>query len=88
MIAFLENEPEVAEFLTHVKAIVTQSVNRYTQRGFKHLMVSFGCTGGQHRSVYCAEQMFKHLQTNSKIKIVIRHLEQEMKGTDATPQQQ
>lgn len=84
VIAFLENEPEVAEFLTHVKAIVSQSVNRYTQRGFKNLMVSFGCTGGQHRSVYCAEQMVKHLQHNNNIKIVLHHLEQEMKGTIAT----
>ncbi|MBN2742416.1 MAG: phosphotransferase [Marinilabiliaceae bacterium] len=80
VITFLEQEDEVAEFLSHAKALVSQSVNRYTQRGFKNLMVNFGCTGGQHRSVYCAEQLAKHLQGNPDVKVTLRHLEQEMKA--------
>jgi len=59
---FLDNLPETETFFNHVKGIVNQSVARYLRRGFNNLMVSFGCTGGQHRSVYCAERMAASLR--------------------------
>jgi len=48
-------------------------------RTFTNLMVSFGCTGGQHRSVYCAEQLAEHLRDTCDVRITLRHIEQEMK---------
>ena len=50
------------QFLSSVLSLVDASVSKYQSRGFKNLMVSFGCTGGQHRSVYLAEQLAKHLR--------------------------
>jgi RNase adaptor protein for sRNA GlmZ degradation len=58
-------------------ALVDASVSNYQRRGFKHLMVSFGCTGGQHRSVYLAEQVAKRLSGRSGVKVVLQHREQE-----------
>jgi RNase adaptor protein for sRNA GlmZ degradation len=60
-------------------SLVDASVSAYQRRGFKHLMVSFGCTGGQHRSVYLAEQLAKHLRGKASdgVEVVVRHREQE-----------
>jgi RNase adaptor protein for sRNA GlmZ degradation len=60
-------------------SLVDASVNEYRRRGFKNLMVSFGCTGGQHRSVYLAEQLAEHLR-GSGVDVVVRHIEQEKMG--------
>ncbi len=78
VIQFLENEPEMSEFLGHVFALVKQSVKKYVERGFTHLMVNFGCTGGQHRSVYCAEKLATELKTTFDININLNHIEQEI----------
>jgi RNase adaptor protein for sRNA GlmZ degradation len=78
VIQFLENEPEMSEFLNHVFALIDQSVFKYIERNFTHLMVSFGCTGGQHRSVYSAENLSKHLKEKFDINIIIQHIEQEI----------
>jgi len=78
VIAFLEKEEEVHDFLKHVYALVDQSIDTYLRRGFTALMVSFGCTGGQHRSVYSAEQLAGHLRNKYKeVTIELRHIARE-----------
>lgn len=77
VIDFLENEQEVNNFLNNVRAILKQGVNNYLSRGFTDLMVSFGCTGGQHRSVYCAATIAQWLRVNyPDIAIEVKHHEQ------------
>jgi len=63
-----------------VSSLVDSSVREYQRRGFKNLMVSFGCTGGQHRSVYLAEQLAKHLRLRDGVEIVLHHRELENMG--------
>ena len=75
----LKQQPEVQPFLDHVFGIVDHSVETYLARNFEHLQVNFGCTGGQHRSVYCAEQLAAHLKTNPYITLSLNHLEQKFK---------
>jgi aminoglycoside/choline kinase family phosphotransferase len=77
VIQFLEKEPSVESFLNSVTQLVDLSVKNYLERGFNHIMVSFGCTGGQHRSVYCASQLAKKMSKKSGLKIVLRHRMQE-----------
>jgi aminoglycoside/choline kinase family phosphotransferase len=77
VIEYLNQQESVHVFLTSVIALVDDSVSAYQHRGFKHLMVSFGCTGGQHRSVYLAEQLAKHLRARDGLEVVVRHREQE-----------
>ena len=79
VIAFFGKEPEMASFLKDVFSIVEKSVEKYISRGFKNLMVNFGCTGGQHRSVYSAEQLASHLQHKYKLNVDLKHVEQDMK---------
>ncbi|MCX6280032.1 MAG: phosphotransferase [Bacteroidetes bacterium] len=77
VIHFLQEELSVKSFLDNVFSLVDQSVSTYTSRGFENLMVSFGCTGGRHRSVYCAEQLARRIQAYPQVKVVLRHIEQE-----------
>lgn len=77
VIRFLEERSEMAEFLKHSFALIDQSVSTYIKRGFTNLSVGFGCTGGQHRSVYAAEQMAKHLKNKFKVNVVLSHREQD-----------
>lgn len=79
VIDFLNKEDDIKKFIKHVTNLVDQSVDKYQKRSFTNLMISFGCTGGQHRSVYCAEALAKHLKSKFDIKLVLRHLELEMK---------
>lgn len=79
VVNFLRNEPEMESFLKSVFELVDQSVEKYISRKFKHLMVNFGCTGGQHRSVYSVEQLAKHLKDKYQVNVVIKHVEQDMK---------
>ncbi len=73
---FLLDDGEITTFMDHVKAIADQSVQRYIERGFTSLMFSFGCTGGQHRSVFSAESLCQHLRTKfPNVKIVLTHRE-------------
>ena len=62
MIRFLEEDGEVLVFLDSVYKLVDAHVQRFLERGFTHLQLCFGCTGGQHRSVYCACAVGKHLK--------------------------
>jgi aminoglycoside/choline kinase family phosphotransferase len=78
---YLNRQESVRQFLSSVLALVDRSVSTYQGRGFKNLMVSFGCTGGQHRSVYLAEQLAKHLRGTSGVEVVVRHIELEKMGT-------
>jgi aminoglycoside/choline kinase family phosphotransferase len=77
VIDYLERQSSVHQYLSSVLSLVDSSVSAYRRRGFKDLMVSFGCTGGQHRSVYLAEQLAKHLQGVSGVDVVLRHIELE-----------
>jgi hypothetical protein len=75
VINYLDQLKSVGQFFSNAAALVDASVHEYQRRGFKNLMVSFGCTGGQHRSVYLAEQMAKHLRGRKGIEVVLRHRE-------------
>ena len=77
VIEYLEQQESVRQFLANVIALVDSSVSNYQSRGFKDLMVSFGCTGGQHRSVYLAEQLAKHLRTSNGVEVLVHHRELE-----------
>jgi hypothetical protein len=77
VIDYLNQQESVHQFLASVMSLVDASVSEYQRRGFKSLMVSFGCTGGQHRSVYLAEQLAKRLRARSGVDVVVRHRELE-----------
>ncbi len=74
---YLAQQASAHQFMTNVNALVDASVSDYQRRGFKSLMVSFGCTGGQHRSVYFAEQLAQRLRSRSGVEVVLRHRELE-----------
>lgn len=77
VIRFLEDDGEIIGFLEHVYGVVDPHVATYAKRGFTSLMVSFGCTGGQHRSVYCAEHLATHLsELYPDIRVRLIHREQ------------
>ena len=77
VIRFLEDDGEITGFLEHVYGVVDPHVETYSRRGFTSLMVSFGCTGGQHRSVYCAEHLAHHLaEKYPEIRVRLIHREQ------------
>jgi aminoglycoside/choline kinase family phosphotransferase len=77
VIEFLNQQESVHQFLASVFSLVDASVTEYQRRGFKNLMVSFGCTGGQHRSVYLAEQLAKRLRERNGVQVEVRHRELE-----------
>ena len=73
---FLEDDGEILTFLQSAYNMVDASVKRYKDRGFTNLMVSFGCTGGQHRSVYSAQKMAEHIHHKFDVEVVLIHREQ------------
>jgi len=77
VIEYLNQQESVHQYLASVMSLVDASVSNYQQRGFKNLMVSFGCTGGQHRSVYLAEQVAKRLRGRTGLDVVVAHRELE-----------
>ena len=76
VIQFLEEDGEILTFLEHAFELVDASVRRYKDRGFANLMVSFGCTGGQHRSVYSAQKLALHLNATFGVEVQLIHREQ------------
>ena len=81
VIRFLEEDGEIAVFLEHVYALVDASVKRYMERGFTSLSVCFGCTGGQHRSVYSAQHLAEHLNKKFGVQVNLMHREQNIEQT-------
>lgn len=75
VIVYLKAYPEMDAFLENVFNIVDAAVKNYMERGFKNLMVSFGCTGGRHRSVYCAEKLSRHLNEKFGLNVTPEHTE-------------
>jgi aminoglycoside/choline kinase family phosphotransferase len=80
VIDYLNQQESVHQFFASVLSLVDASVSSYRQRGFKNLMISFGCTGGQHRSVYLAEQLAKHFRATNGVDVAVRHIELEKLG--------
>jgi len=80
VIEYLNQQESVHQFLASVMALLDASVNEYQRRGFKNLMVSFGCTGGQHRSVFLAEQVARRLRGRNGVEVVVRHREVEARS--------
>lgn len=81
VIRFLEDDGEINVFLEHVYALVDASVKRYMERGFTSLSVCFGCTGGQHRSVYSAQHLAEHLNRKFGVQVHLVHREQNIEKT-------
>lgn len=79
VIDFLENDGEITEFLSHVYALTDAHVKRYLERGFTSLMICFGCTGGQHRSVYSAQHTAEHIHNKFGVRVELLHREQNIK---------
>src|SRR4030088_3580755 len=75
VIDYLNQQENVHQFLASVLSLVDASVSEYQRRGFKSLMVSFGCTGGQHRSVYLAEQLARRFRGRNGVEVVVTHRE-------------
>jgi len=84
---FIEQQTRMTEFLNSVFDIVDITVEDYIRRGFDSLIVSFGCTGGQHRSVYAADALARHLRNKFKVKIDLKHIEQENKNWKNNPEE-
>ncbi|MEE9462459.1 MAG: RNase adapter RapZ [Bacteroidales bacterium] len=75
VIDFMTSKQEVSDFLGKIFALVDQSVEVYMQREYTNLMINFGCTGGQHRSVYCAEQLKAYLEEKHPVNVILKHRE-------------
>jgi aminoglycoside/choline kinase family phosphotransferase len=88
VIEYLRAEESMAQFVENAFALVDASVAAYQRRGFKDLMVSFGCTGGQHRSVYLAELLAKHLASKAGVEVVVRHLNLEQREREQREREQ
>jgi aminoglycoside/choline kinase family phosphotransferase len=72
---YFQARPEVEQFLHHVFGLVQQAVGNYLSRGFVRLAVFFGCTGGQHRSVYAAEHLARQIREVCKLEVEVEHLQ-------------
>lgn len=81
VIEFLETDGEITTFLDHCYALVDAAVSRYMERGFTSLMIAYGCTGGQHRSVYSAQHTAEHIARKFNCKVELSHREQNIEQT-------
>lgn len=80
VIEYLERQTKMQDYLNSIFDIVDISVEEYIKRGFSNLSVNFGCTGGQHRSVYAADALARHLKNKYQVKVELCHREQEQKN--------
>lgn len=78
VIRFLEDDGEIVRFLDTIYPLIDQHVKRYMERNFTDLMISFGCTGGQHRSVYAAQHVAEHIHRKFGVKVSLIHREQNL----------
>lgn len=78
VIKFLEDDGEIVDFLENIYPLVDRHVKRYLDRNFTNLMISFGCTGGQHRSVYAAQHVAEHIHRKFGVKVLLVHREQNL----------
>ena len=76
---FLEQQTKMPDFLNGVFTLTDIAVEDYIKRGFSNLMISFGCTGGQHRSVYAADALARHLRNKFRVNITLNHMVQDPK---------
>ena len=74
---FLEQQTKMNSFLNSVWDLIDINIEDYLQRGFENLQINFGCTGGQHRSVFAAEQTARHLRNKYKLNVELQHTNQE-----------
>ena len=79
---FKQHSGEIEEFLRPIKALVGFAAKAYGRKGHTNLTVSFGCMGGQHRSVYCAERLSEWLRTSLHVQVATRHLVIGGKGSE------
>jgi len=79
VIDYLKSDKSVSSFLRNVNSIIDMAIIDYQKRNFTDILISFGCTGGQHRSVYCAEQLSRHLARKFDIDVDVRHRDFEFK---------
>lgn len=75
VIEFLDQQNDANEFLSSTFALVDMSADKYEERNFAHLRVNYGCTGGHHRSVYCAERLAEHLRESQNVRVTLWHRE-------------
>lgn len=75
---FLDQKPEVSYFVKNAIHLTKPGIDKYIERGFEHLMINFGCTGGQHRSVYCAEAYARELNKMYDMEVVVKHHQMEI----------
>ena len=81
MITFLEEKTKAPVFLEGVKKVISISIEDYIDRNFNNLEINFGCTGGQHRSVYCADQIAMYIKTHyPSVQVNVQHIVQEEKN--------
>ncbi len=77
VIDFLETKTKINDFLYHIQKVISISIEDYIQRDFENLIISFGCTGGQHRSVYCADQIGKFIREHYPVQVQVKHIVQD-----------
>lgn len=76
VIRYIEEHTDMNVLLEHAFALADFNIKTYLKRGFTHLAISFGCTGGQHRSVYAANRMAEYLQAKYPVQVKLVHREQ------------
>ena len=77
---YIRSFPQTVEFIDRISELLVYLIPHYIREGKSYLTIAFGCTGGQHRSVYLAEQLAKHLRERGGVEVVVRHLELENAG--------